>query len=282
MDNIYKIQNSTYLNPEKEYSNPDLYPNFQEDYLKFQQVLIHDCQSKKNSTYYKFGDGDYLLFKNEKHGTTKPGVRDIKKSFKPLDVEMVKKYAHMHDKYFCEIINFNLMNEVLKKDIDFPAEYLYGSVANKWFFSSFKKITIIGSEAKLELIHELMKFQEYREYLGIEKFHNLISIPQTGALTNSDKIYKKIKNKVEKSNPDLFLLGIGLAQNTLMNSLKRSVTAPLVSVGSGIDAIAGVIDIYRPYYGSWTNYRLKTSNIYKKIKDPVLYTTSKGTNVKEL
>jgi hypothetical protein len=282
MDNIYKIQNTTYLEPEKEYFNPDLYPNFQEDYLKFKKELIHDSQSKKNSTYYKFGDGDYLLFKNEKHGTTKPGVRDIKKSFKPLDIEMVKEYAHMHDKYFCEIINFNLMNEVLKNDIDYPAEYLYGSIANKWFFSSFKKITIIGSETKLELIHELMKYQEYREYLGIEKFHDLISIPQTGALTNSDKIYKKIKNKVEKSNPDLFLLGIGLAQNTLMNSLKKSATTPLVSVGSGVDAIAGVIDIYRPYYGSWTNYRLKRSNIYKKIKDPVLYTTSKGTNVKEL
>ena len=282
MNNIYKIQNTTYLDPEKDYFNPDLYPNFQEDYFKFKEVLIQDSQSEKNSTYYKFGDGDYLLFKNQKHGTTKPGVRDIKKSFRPLDIDMVKKYAHMHDKYFCEIINFELMNEVLNKNIDFPAEYLYGSVANKWFFSGFKKITIIGSEIKLELIYELMKYQEYREYLGIEKFHDLIAIPQTGALTNSDKIYKKIKNNVEKSNPNLFLLGIGLAQNTLLNSLKKSVKAPLVSVGSGVDAIAGVIDIYRPYYGSWTNYRLKNSNIYKKIKDPVLYTTSKGTNVKEL
>ena len=71
-------------------------------------------------------------------------------------------------------------------------------------------------------------------------------------------------------------------QNTLLHSLKEVSSAPLVSVGSGIDAIAGVIDIYRPYYGSWVNYRLNNSKIYKKIKDPVLYTTSKGINVKNL
>ena len=162
------------------------------------------------------------------------------------------------------------------------AEYLYGSIANKWFFENFKKITIIGSETKLELIEELIKHQEYKDYLGIESFYDLIPIPQTGALSNSDKIYQKIKNKVKKSNPDIFLLGIGLAQNTLLHSLKEVSSAPLVSVGSGIDAIAGVIDIYRPYYGSWVNYRLNNSKIYKKIKDPVLYTTSKGINVKNL
>ena len=282
MHKIYQIENTMYLEPEEEYFNPGLYPNFQENYLKFKSELKNDSISKSSNSYYKFGDGDYLLFKNEKHGTTKPGVRDIKKSFKPLDIDNIKKFAHMHDKYFCEIINFNKMNNVLDKKIDFPAEYLYGSIANKWFFENFKKITIIGSETKLELIEELIKHQEYKDYLGIESFYDLIPIPQTGALSNSDKIYQKIKNKVKKSNPDIFLLGIGLAQNTLLHSLKEVSSAPLVSVGSGSDAIAGVIDIYRPYYGSWVNYRLNNSKIYKKIKDPVLYTTSKGINVKNL
>ena len=282
MHDIYKISNTQYLDSEKEYLDPTLYPTFQEDYLKFKDDLINDAASKKNSTYYKFGDGDYLLFKNEKFGTTKPGVRDIKRSLRPLNIEEINRYANRHDKYFCEIINFSMMKEVLAKPLDYPAEFLYGSIANKWFFSSFKKITIIGSETKLNLISELMDYQEYREYLGIEKFHDLIPIPQTGALSNSEKIYKKIKKKVEQSNPDIFLLGIGLAQNTLMHHLKQSSKVPLISVGSGIDAVAGVIDIRRPYYGSWTNFRLKNSKIYKKIKDPVLYTTKTGENIKFL
>lgn len=282
MHDIYQIENTKYLDPEKEYFDPNLYPRFQENYLNFKEQLISDANSNSNSTYYKFGDGDYLLFKNEKHGTTKPGVRDIKKSFRPIDIPTIRKFAHMHDKYFCEIINFKLMNEVLEKNIDFPAEYLYASVANKWFFSAFNKIAIIGSTAKLDLIYELMKHNEYKEYLGVESFYDLIPIPQTGALTNSGKIYNKIKSHVEKSNPDIFLAGIGLAQNTLLHSLKKSINAPIISVGSGVDAIAGVIDIYRPYYGSWTNFRLNNSKIYKKIKDPVLYTTKTGENVKFL
>lgn len=282
MHNNYQIKNTSYLKPEKEYFNPELYPSFQENYSKFKQQLVSDVNSNSNSTYYKFGDGDYLLFKNEKHGTTKPGVRDIKKSFRPIDIPKIKKFALMHDKYFCEIINFKLMNEVLSKNIDFPAEYLYASVANKWFFSTFNKITIIGSKQKLELINELLQYQDYKDYLGIESFYDYIPIPQTGALTNSDKIYKKIKSKLERSNPDLFLAGIGLAQNTLLHSIKQSINAPIISVGSGIDAIAGVIDIQRPYYGSWINFRLKNSKIYEKIKDPVLYTTKTGKNVRFL
>ena len=268
MHTIYKINGTNYLDPEKEYSDPDIYPLFQENYTKFKKILADESKLKINNTYYKFGDGDYLLFKDKKHGTTKPGVRDIKRSIKALDIDKVKISALKHDKYFCEIINSHMMDEVLKKPLDFPAEYLYASVANKWFFNNFKKISIIGSEVKLELIHELMKNKEYKNYIG--------------ALSNSKKIFSSIKNYVKSSNPDVFLAGIGLAQNTLLKQLKEVSNVPIISIGSGVDAIAGVIDIYRPYYGGWTNYRIKNSKLYKKIKDPVLYTTSSGKNVKEI
>jgi len=279
MHDNYKIENTVYLNPEKEYLEKNIYPKFQEDYLKFKNELIKNSESRLNKTYYKFGDGDYFLFKNEKFGSTKPGVRDIKRSFKPLNIENILEFAHMQDKYFCEIINFYMMKEVINKPIDYPAEYLYASVANKWFFSQFDKITLIGSDVKLELIFELMKYSEYQDYLGIDKFYDYISIPQTGVLSNSTKVYRKIKNKVEQSKPDIFLMGIGLSQNILLPKLKNRVSVPLVSVGSGIDAIAGVMDIYRPYYGSWKNYRIKKSNLYKKIDDSVLYSTKSGPSV---
>ena len=84
MHTIYKIENTHYLEPETEYSNADIYPLFQENYLEFKKTLTTESRSKINNTYYKFGDGDYLLFKNQKHGTTKPGVRDIKKALDQL------------------------------------------------------------------------------------------------------------------------------------------------------------------------------------------------------
>ena len=55
-----------------------------------------------------------------------------------------------------------------------------------------------------------------------------------------------------------------------------------MSIGSGVDAIAGVIDIYRPYFGDWKNYRIKNLSLYEKIIDPVLNITSTGPNVKEI
>ena len=166
MHTIYKIENTHYLEPETEYSNADIYPLFQENYLEFKKTLTTESRSKINNTYYKFGDGDYLLFKNQKHGTTKPGVRDIKKSFRPIDIPTIRKSAHMHDKYFCEIINFKLMNKLLDKNIDFPAEYLCKR-CKQIVFSNFNKVTIIGSETKLNLIYELM---QHSEGIGVEVF----------------------------------------------------------------------------------------------------------------
>ena len=40
MHDIYKISNTQYLESEKEYLDPTLYPAFQEDYLKFKDELI--------------------------------------------------------------------------------------------------------------------------------------------------------------------------------------------------------------------------------------------------
>ena len=47
MHDIYKISNTQYLESEKEYLDPSLYPAFQEDYLKFKDELINDVASKK-------------------------------------------------------------------------------------------------------------------------------------------------------------------------------------------------------------------------------------------
>ena len=119
-------------------------------------------------------------------------------------------------------------------------------------------------------------------YLGIDQFTDLIPIQQTGAVNDAKKIYRKISKKVSESDAEIFLLGIGHSQNFLLNDLKKISRAPLVCIGSGVDAIAGVIDIYRPYFGDWKNYRIKNLSLYEKIIDPVLNITSTGPNVKEI
>jgi hypothetical protein len=38
-----------------------------------------------------------------------------------------------------------------------------------------------------------------------------------------------------------------------------------IDVGSGIDALAGMIDTRRPYFGNWQNFRLANDEIYENI-----------------
>ena len=40
MHNIYNIKNTKYLDSEKDYQNPDIYPNFQKDYINFKGPMI--------------------------------------------------------------------------------------------------------------------------------------------------------------------------------------------------------------------------------------------------
>ena len=77
------------------------------------------------------------------------------------------------------------------------------------------------NEVKLEILHELMQRNEYKDYLGIDQFTDLIPIQQTGAVNDAKKIYRKISKKVSESDAEIFLLGIGLSQNFLLNDLKK-------------------------------------------------------------
>jgi hypothetical protein len=50
-----------------------------------------------------------------------------------------------------------------------------------------------------------------------------------------------------------------------MAELTKMRNVVFLDIGSGIDALAGVIDSQRPYFGSWLNYRTKDESIYSEI-----------------
>tara|TARA_Y100000389_G_scaffold124010_1_gene121365 strand:+ start:2005 stop:2856 length:852 start_codon:yes stop_codon:yes gene_type:complete len=276
---LYKIKNTEFLNPNELYSDPNIYPNFQLNFEIFKEELKNFSINKNGRSYFKFGDGDYSVLNNKPHGTAKPGVRDIKKNyFKKLDLEKVIEYSKKSDFYCCEIINFNLFEETFGKKSNYPAEYIYGIIANKWIFSNFNKIGLIGADKKINLINELIAFPQYQQYLGKECFESLISIPQSGALTNAEKIFKKIKNQIN-NEVDIYLIGVGHAQTILLPLLKEIIDVPIVSIGTGMDAIAGLIDINRPYFGNWKNFRVSNESLYKGIIDPYNFTTNDPSSV---
>ena len=80
MDKTFKIEESLYLTPHETYFNKDNYPDFQSQFIEFKSKLVKESKNSINSTYYKFGDGDYYILSKQSVGTSKPGLRDIKKS----------------------------------------------------------------------------------------------------------------------------------------------------------------------------------------------------------
>jgi len=270
----YHIDGTSYKNPEAVYRDLESYPLFQKNLEVFKDRLKQDSKSKINSTFYKFGDGDYYLLKNQHRGTAKPGMRD---SFKYNLLNPSNKYLNKMSKksdYYLSLIQFiPEFEESFNREPDFLAEYVYGLVANKWFFKNFKKIGIIGSNLKIQIIKELIKKDNYKEYLNCEGFETYIEIPQIYALSKSRYIYKKIGRQIKESKAEIFLMGVGLSQNILLPKLKTFSTVPLVSVGVGMDAIAGCVNINRPYFGNWVNYRIKDTDIYEKINDVTMKTS---------
>ena len=148
--------------------------------------------------------------------------------------------------------------------INIPLDIIYGLFANKWFLQTFKnKIGLIGNSRKLNLIKELMKREEYRNYIGNDYFTDYIEIPQRAAL-NDPNLEKDLEKKIKKSTCDIFLCGMGISKLRVFYKIKEFRKCIFIDVGCGICALAGTVDIRRPYMGSWKNYRLKNYN-YKTI-----------------
>lgn len=155
--------------------------------------------------------------------------------------------------------------DFLLKNKYIPSEAIYALVATRWIFRRYPaEIALIGSSAKIELIERLSGYHQFKEHLQIEKFVDLIPIPQIGAADNLDSLAEDIGLKLQKINPKIILIGAGSVKVGLLPLLKKYTNAILIDVGCGIDAIAGVVCQDRPFFADWTNFRIKDYP-YEKI-----------------
>ena len=64
----------------------------------------------------------------------------------------------------------------------------------------------------------------------------------------------------------IFLVGIGHVKSALLYKLKEyKKGVQFIDIGVGMDAVAGIVNNNRPYFGNWKNYRLKNETIYKDV-----------------
>ena len=256
----YKIEGTENFDSHGCFHNGDTYPSFQEDLKKFKSHLIDLVNTGESKTFYKFGDGDYYFLKQQSVGSASPGKRALSVSYDNINNQAFIEGASMNDYYTCEIYpeNRSKFKEVISKEIDYPAEYGYGLVGNKWFFNNFSgDIGLIGASEKLYLIEELMKHDEYKEYLGLDNFNDYIHFPQKYACDDIDAVEEFVGDQLKKSKSNIFLLGIGHSKSAILHRFKKYKSAVFMDVGAGIDMIAGSININRPYAGNWINYRIK-------------------------
>jgi hypothetical protein len=264
----YKISNTINLDSHSCFNDVNTYPDFQEDLEKFKNLLIKLVKEKQSKTFYKFGDGDYYFLKKQAVGSASPGKRALSKSYDEIDHNEFVSGSKLCDYYTCEIYpeNRSYFQEVIDKPIDFPAEYGYALVANKWFFENFSgKIGLIGADKKINIIENLMEASQYQDYLGINKFEDYIKLPQQFACDDLIQTEAIVAEQLKNSKSQIFLMGMGHVKSGLIHRLKKYKDAVFLDVGSAIDAIAGIIDVNRPFFGDWTNYQIDENGLYDGV-----------------
>ena len=265
---LYKIDGTQNNDTNPCFGNPDTYPQFQEKLEDFKSLLIDLVKNNESKTFYKFGDGDFFFLTGQSIGSATPGRRALSKHFTQIDHLAFKTGAQRCDYYTCEIYPENRIKfrQVIRREIDFPAEFGYGLVINKWLMKTFAgKIGIIGADVKLNIIKNLMEAPQYQEYLGLEQFEDYISLPQKFACDDLDATEKMVGEQLKNSTSKIFLMGMGHVKSGLIHRLKKYTDAVFLDVGASIDALAGIIDIDRPYAGDWTNFQIDEPKLYENV-----------------
>ena len=264
----YKIEGTINNDQNPCFHDETTYPKFQEELEEFKHLLIELVYLNEPKTFYKFGDGDYYFLNKIPTGSATPGRRALSKSYDEINHDAFVKGAQECDYYTCEIYPENRVNfiDVIQRRIDYPAEFGYGLVANKWLLKTFAgQIGLIGAGSKLNIIKHLMEAPQYQEYLGLEKFEDYISLPQKFACDDLEATEKMVASQLMKSTSKIFLMGMGHVKSGLIHRLKKYRNAVFLDVGASIDALAGIIDVDRPYAGDWTNYQIDDVQLYKGI-----------------
>jgi hypothetical protein len=264
---IFNINGAKNLNWNPVYRFEDNYPDFQIELHKFKSKLENEIKSQKSVSYLKFGDGDYYFLKGQPVGSATPGKRAISRELTFNELSDYQTNSKKVDNYLCEIDfqNRKLFKEIFNVSDPIPAEFVYGLTANHWLTQLPFKIGIIGADKKIEIIRQLMKFQKYQNYLGLKEFTDYVKIPQKFACDDLNQRLIELDEQLRNSEADLFLVGVGHLKSGIMCELTKMKNAVYLDIGSGIDALAGLIDAKRPYFGSWVNHRIRNDDLYQDV-----------------
>lgn len=242
---------------------------FQEGYERFIAEICQAVNEGHPESIIHFGDGDYYVLTDQPIGSARPGYRAISRRLSLQERTRLAEGLAACTRHAVDLAPRlqAQFREVMGSDLStFPTEYIYAALASRRLTREFPDcIGLIGAESKLRVIRTLESFSSYREYLGIERFADYIPIPQKFAADNPSAVIDGIRERLEASQSRLFLVGAGSAKMGMLHELPKIHSAVYLDVGSGIDALAGVVDPRRPYFADWVNFRLEDKDLYQEM-----------------
>ena len=269
VSSLYQLPDCLNLDSHPSLRSHGLVDDFVTGYELFKEDLVNAETSGEGQAWFKFGDGDYHFLKQSEVGSARPGTRAVSKSYSEIDHQSFIDGSVQCTRYMCEVYPRNraMFAELMHgRQIDYWAEYAYASVASRWVTSTFSgRIGIIGAAQKLELIQELLTHPMYQDYLHLDDFCDYITIPQQFACDDLADTVAQVGKQLMQAQSTLFLVGIGHVKSGLLWQLPRLKPAIYLDVGSGIDALAGIIDRSRPFFGAWANFRLPETSAYRQV-----------------
>lgn len=272
----YNIEGTRDINgnrKDKCYRNPKTWPTYQKDFQHFKNNIMKWVTQNKPMVILRVYDGEFWLLRCRKVGNV--GKRHCSKKLTPEFVKKFKEGALKCDKFLSHltVLPGGKMHDLFKsvfenKKIDYPMEFSYALVINKWIFKTFKnQIGIIAGNEKIKVIKELMKFKKYRDYLGIDYFADYISVPEKHSCDNTEELIKNIGKELVKSKAKVILFGIGICKMAIAYKFKEYHNAIYLDIGGTMSGLAGFLSKHRPYAADWINFRIKDYN-YSKV-DPI-------------
>lgn len=281
---LYKINNTSNKHDEQlkgiEYNDSNFYPNFQNDLVWLKKTLVEKNKNQESFTVMRVYDGEFHFLNKQVVGNGPK--RHYSKKLTDEFIRPFKEGCYKVNILSCQL-NINMLQKFNytipgKKPKFIPMDIIYGLLANKWFLSTFKnKIALIGGKAKINVIKNLMKYEEYRKYVDNDFFLDYIEVPERFACDNTELLITKLGEKIKKSKAEVFLFGIGISKMAMAHKFKDYKNALFIDIGCGMSGLAGTVETDRPYFGSWINYRLKNYD-YSQV-DPTNFNFYKD-NVK--
>lgn len=265
----YQLPGCLNLDTSPELQLPDLASEFREGFNSFQRETSQLVATGKSATFFKFGDGDYHFLKASPVGSARPGNRALSRPYGEIDHPAFLDGARRCSYYMCELYptNRRLFAEALPKlSINYWAEYVYAGIATRWFTRQFSgRIGIMGSATKLRLIRDLLAHPLYQDFLGLDDFQDYIEVPDKFACDDLRATAGLVREQLSSAKSELIVLGVGHVKSGLLWQLPGMHEAVYMDIGSGIDALAGIVNRQRPFFGGWANYRLPEKERYEGI-----------------